>query len=193
MIKMTRFLKGAGAVSVLILAYGAHANGGFEIAVSNQFPHLCRIIGSPVYNVNSTAAVTSTQGGSATIDFGSGFANADAAGRQISGSLRLTVFTTAQCNYALTSAYGALKNVTAGQTGAFRDYYADAHDASGSGTLVHLNSLSSDTAVNQFAVAAPSGWGIGAVAIEFNIPQTSTPLAAGQYQDILSLTVNPSV
>ena len=53
----------------------------------------------------------------------------------MSGSVRFTVYTNAQCNYVLTSAYGALKNITAGQTGVFRDYYADAYDVSGSGTL----------------------------------------------------------
>lgn len=190
---MTRFLKGACCISVLVLSYGAHAGSGFQMSVANHFPHMCKIMGSPIYNVASTAAVTSSPGGSSTVDFGSSFSNADATGRQISGSLRFTIFTNAQCNYALTSAYGALKNVSAGQTGAFRDYYADAHDASVSGTLVHLNSLSSDATVNQFVIAAPSGWGIGAVGVEFSIPQTSTPLAAGQYQDILSLTVNPSL
>ena len=121
------------------------------------------------------------------------FSNPDATGREMSGSVHFTVYTNAQCNYVLTSTYGALKNITAGQTGTFRDYYADAYNISGSGTLVHLNGLSPNTLVSQFTIPAPVWWGASTVAIDFSIPQTSTPLAAGEYQDILSLTINPSI
>ena len=35
---MTRFLKVACGVSILVLAYAAHAAGGFQLNVANQFP-----------------------------------------------------------------------------------------------------------------------------------------------------------
>jgi hypothetical protein len=92
-----------------------------------------------------------------------------------------------------TSAYGALKNVSAGGMGVFRDYYADAYDVSASGTLVHLNSLSPDRFINQFTIPAPDWWRRSTIAIEFSIPKTSSPLAAGEYEDILSLTITPSI
>ena len=194
---MTRFLKGACGVTFLALAYaphGAGAGGGFQLNVANYFPNMCKIGWSPTYSLDTTATVTSAATGSATIDFGGNFSNPGATGREMSGSVQFNVYANAQCNYVLTSANGALKNISAGQTGAFRDYYADAHTVSGAGTLVHLNSLSSNTFVNQFTIPAPTGWwGISTVAIEFSIPQTSTPLAAGEYQDILSLSINPSI
>ena len=59
--------------------------------------------------------------------------------------------------------------------------------------MVHLDSLSSDKLINQFMIPAPLWWRRNTVAIEFNIPNTSSPLAAGEYQDVLSLTINPSI
>ena len=188
---MMRVFKVIGGVSVLVLAYAAHAAGGFQLNVANQFPHMCIIVTAPTYSLDSTATVTNSTTSSPNIDFGTNFSNPDATGRKMSGSVRFTVYANAQCNYALTSAYGALKNIS--QTGTFRDYYADAYNLSGSGTLVHLNSLSSNTPVSQFTIPAPLFWGASTVAIDFSIPQTSTPLAAGEYQDVLSLTINPSV
>ncbi len=190
---MTRFLEVACGVSALVLANGAHAAGGFQLTFTNELPSFCKIGVEPAYSLNSEATVTNTGAGSATVDFGASFSNPDATGGQLSGSVRFTVYATAKCAYALTSAYGALKNITAGQTGAFRDYYADAYDVSGSGTPIHLNSLSSYTLVNQFTIAAPNWWKQSTVAVEFQIPKTSSPLAAGQYQDVLSLTVYPSI
>ncbi len=189
---MTGFLKVVCGVSVLVLAYAAHAASGFQINVANEFPHFCKIGADPIYSQNTAATVTNSTG-SATIDFGANFSNPDATGRAMSGNVRFVVYTNAQCNYALTSTYGALKDITAGQTGILRDYYADAYDVSGSGTLVHLNSLSSNKLVNQFTISAPGWLSRSTVAIEFSIPQTSSPLAAGEYQDILSLTINPSI
>jgi|SRR5208337_772897 len=193
---MTGFIKVARCISVPILIYAAHAAGageGFQLNFANEFPHYCRIGGEPTYSLDTTATVSNSTTNSANIDFGTNFANPDATGREMSGSVQFTVYTNAQCNYVLTSEYGALKNITTGQTGAFRDYYADAYDVSGSGTLVHLNSLSSNKLVNQFTISAPDWWKQSTVAIQFNIPQTSGPLAAGVYQDILSLTVNPAI
>ena len=190
---MTRFLKVACSVPILIVAYAANATGGFQFSLSNQLPQFCKIGREPAYNLDTAATVTTSTTSSASIDFGANFSNPDATGREMSGNVRFPVYATAQCNYVLTSAYGALKNITAGQMGIFRDYYADAYDVSGSGTLVHLNSLSSDKLVNQFTIPAPDWWRRSTVAIEFNIPKTSSPLAAGEYQDILSLTINPSI
>ena len=190
---MTRVLKVACGVSALVLAYAAHAAGGFQFTVTNDLPHFCKIGSAPVYNLDATATVTNSSANSAKIDFGANFSNPDATGREMSGSVRFDVYATAQCNYALTSSFGALKNVSAGQAGAFRDYYADAYELSGSGTLVHLDSLSSNKLVNQFTIAAPLWWRRNTVTIEFNIPKTSTPLGAGEYQDVLSLTINPSI
>ncbi len=186
---MMSFLRVASGVSVLGLAYAAHAAGGFQLSVANQFPPLCKIGTTPTYNLDSTATVTNSTTNSPSIDFGANFSNPDATGREMSGSIRVTVYANAQCNYVLTSTYGALKNISGGQTGAFRDYYADAHDVSGSGTPVHLN----NALVNEFTIAAPIRWGVSTVAIDFRIPPTSTPLAAGQYQDILLLTINPTI
>ena len=190
---MMSFLRVACGVSVLGLAYAAHAAGGFQLSVANQFPPMCKIGTAPAYSLDNTATITNATTSSPTINFGSNFSNHDATGREMSGSVRFTVYANAQCNYVLTSTYGALKNITAGQAATFRDYYADAYDASGSGTPVHLNTLSSDAPVNQFTIASPVGWGASTVAIDFRIPATSTPLAAGQYQDVLSLTINPAV
>jgi hypothetical protein len=190
---MMNFLRVACGVSVFGLAYAAHAGGGFQLSVANQFPPMCKIGTTPTYSLDTTAHVTNSTTNSPSIDFGSNFSNRDATGREISGSVRFAVYANAQCNYVLTSAYGALKNVTAGQTGAFRDYYANAYDVSGSGTPVHLNSLTSNAPVNQFTIPAPVYWGLSTVAIDFKIPPTSTPLAAGQYQDILLLTINPTI
>jgi hypothetical protein len=190
---MTRVYKVVCSVSVLVLAYAAHAAGGFQLNVANHFPHMCVIGTTPTYSLDTTATVTNSTTSSPNINFGTNFSNSDATGRKLSGSVHFTVYANAQCNYALTSTYGALKNITAGQTGTFRDYYADAYNLSGSGTLVHLNSLSSNAPVSQFTIVAPIFWGASTVAIDFSIPQTSTPLAAGEYQDILSLTINPSV
>jgi hypothetical protein len=194
---MTRFLKGGCGVTFLALVYASHAAGAgnsFQLSVANYFPNMCKIGSNATYSLDTTATVTSSTYGSAQIDFGSNFSNPDATGREMSGSVQFNVYANAQCNYVLTSANGALKNISAGQTGAFRDYYADAHTVSGAGTLVHLNSLSSNTVVNQFTIPAPTGWwGVSTVAIEFSIPQTSTPLAAGEYQDILLLSINPSI
>ena len=180
-------------VSIFILSYAAKAGDGFQISVGNQFPDFCKIVGKPISSVDAAATIVSSATGSTKIDFGTSFANADATGRQISGKVQFAVFTNAQCDYVLTSAYGALRNVTAGQSGAFRDYYADAYSTSGSGEPVHLDSLSSNTFVNRFSIPTPIGWGVNTVVIEFDIPETSTPLAAGEYQDILSLTINPSM
>lgn len=190
---MTRVFNVVCGVSVLVLAYAAHAAGGFELSIAREFPPVCKIGTAPAYSLDTTATVTNSTTSSPTIDFGANFSNSDATGRKISGSVQFTVLANSQCDYALTSTYGALKNITAGQTGAFRDYYADAHNVSGSGTLVHLDSLSSNTLVNQFTIPAPIWWGATTVAIDFSIPQTSTPLAAGEYQDVLSLTINPSI
>ncbi len=190
---MTRFLKAACGVSVLAVAYAANAAGTFQLSVANQFPPMCRIGTAPAFSLDGSATISNSASSSPSIDFGSSFSNPDATGRAMSGSVRFTVYANAQCNYVLTSAYGALKNVSAGQTGAFRDYYADAYNGSGSGTPVHLNSLSSNTIVTQFTIPAPLWWGTNTVAIEFKIPPTSTPLAAGEYQDILSLTINPTI
>ena len=190
---MARVFKVVCGVSVLVVAYAAHAAGGFQLSVANQFPNICRIGTAPTYSLDTTATVTNSATSSPTIDFGTNFSNPDATGREMSGSVHFTVYTNAQCNYVLTSTYGALKNITAGQTGTFRDYYADAYNISGSSTLVHLNGLSPNTLVSQFTIPAPVWWGASTVAIDFSIPQTSTPLAAGEYQDILSLTINPSI
>ena len=83
---------------------------------------------APTYSLDTTATVTNSTTSSPNIDFGTNFSNPDATGRKMSGSVHFTVYTNAQCNYVLTSTYGALKNITAGQTGTFRDYYADAYD-----------------------------------------------------------------
>ncbi len=190
---MMSILRVAGGISVLVLAYAAHAASGFQLSVANQFPPMCKIGTAPAYSLDNTATVTNATTNSPSIDFSRNFSNPDGTGREMSGSVRFTVYANNQCSYVLTSTYGALKNMTAGQTGAFRDYYADAYDVSGSGTPVHLNSLSSDAPVNQFTIPAPVGWGASTVAIDFSIPATSTPLAAGQYQDILSLTITPTV
>ncbi len=190
---MTRVFKIVCGVSVLVVAYAANAAGGFQLSVANQFPPMCKIGTAPTYSLDTAATVTNSTTSSPTIDFGMNFANSDATGRKISGSVHFTVYANAQCNYMLTSANGALKNITAGQTGTFRDYYADAYTISGSGTLVHLNGLSPNTLVSQFTIPAPFFWGASTVAIDFSIPQTSTPLAAGEYQDVLLLTINPSV
>ena len=180
-------------MSVLVLVYASHADGGFQLNVANQFPHMCTIGTAPTYSLDTAATVKNSTTSSPNIDFGTSFSNPDATGRKISGSVRFTVYANSQCNYVLTSANGALKNITTGQTGTFRDYYADAYDVSGSGTPVHLNSLTSNALVSEFTIPAPFWWGANTVAIDFNIPQTSTPLAAGEYQDVLSLTINPSV
>jgi hypothetical protein len=192
---MTKRLKAMCSVFVfvLVLPYAAHAGSSFQLNFTNELPDFCKIGGQPTYSLDTTAAVTDSATTSPKIDFGANFSNPDATGRAIMGSVHFAVYRNTQCSYVLTSAYGALKNLMAGQTGAFRDYYADAHDASGSGTLVHLNGLSPNTFVNQFTNAAPIGIERRSVVIEFSIPQTSTPLAAGQYQDILSLTITPSI
>ena len=190
---MTNVFRLASSVFALVLAYAANATGGFQLNVANQFPHMCKIGGTPTYSLDTTAAVTNTNTSSTNIDFGANFSNPDATGREMSGSVHLTVYANAQCNYVLTSAYGALKNITAGQTGAFRDYYADAYNISGSGTPMHLNSLSANTLVSQFIIPTPISWGKSTVEIDFNIPKTTGPLAAGEYQDTLSLTINPSI
>ena len=155
---MTRVFKVISGVSVLVLAYAAQAAGGFQLSVANHFPPMCRIGTAPTYSLDTTATVTNSTTSSPTIDFGTNFSNSDATGRKMSGSVHFTVYANAECNYALTSAYGALKNITAGQTGTFRDYYADAYNLSGSGTLVHLNSLSSNALVSQFTIPAPIFW-----------------------------------
>lgn len=193
---MTRFLKVACGVSALVLLYAAHAAGNnniFQLNVANHFPDYCMIGGDPTYSLDTAATITNSTTSSAKIDFGANFSNPNATGRKMSGSVHFTVYTNAQCNYVLTSAYGALKNITAGQTGVFRDYYADAYDVSGSSTLVHLNSLSSDKIVNQFTIPAPLWWRRSTVTIEFSIPDTSNPLAAGEYQDTLLLTIYPLI
>jgi hypothetical protein len=192
---MTRFLKVAYGVPILIVAYAANATGGFQFSLSNQLPNFCKIGGDPAYNLDTAATITNPTTSSARIDFGANFANPDATGRQMSGNVRFPVYATVQCNYVLTSAYGALKNVSAGEMGIFRDYYADAYDVSASGTLVHLDSLSPDKFINQFTIPAPApdGWRRNTIAIEFSIPKTSSPLAAGEYEDVLSLTITPSI
>jgi hypothetical protein len=190
---MTSFLKVAYGVPILIAAYAANATGGFQFSLSNQLPYFCKIGGEPAYNIDTAATVTNSTTSSAKIDFGANFANPDATGREMSGNVRFPVYATAQCNYVLTSAYGALKNVSAGEMGIFRDYYADAYDVSASGTLVHLDSLSPDKFINQFTILAPDWWRRSTIAIEFSIPKTSSPLAAGEYEDVLSLTITPSI
>ena len=190
---MTRFFKVACSVPILVAVYAANATGGFQFSLSNELPHFCKIGSEPTYSLDTAASVTTPTASSAKIDFGSSFSNPDATGREMSGNVRFAVYATAQCNYVLTSAYGALKDISTGQMGIFRDYYADAYDVSGSGTLVHLDSLSSGKLVNQFTIPAPLWWRRSTIAIEFNIPKTSSPLAAGEYQDVLSLTINPSI
>ncbi len=190
---MTRFLKVAYSVPILIVAYAANAAGGFQFSLSNQLPQYCKIGGEPAYNLDTAAPVITSTMSSASIDFGANFSNPDATGREMSGSVRFPVYATAQCNYVFTSTYGALKNVSAGGMGVFRDYYADAYDISVSGTLVHLDSLSPDKFINQFTIPAPDWWRRSTIAIEFSIPKTSSPLAAGEYEDILSLTISPSI
>ena len=89
-----------------------------QLAVSSltspiSFPHMCIIGTAPTYSLDTTATVTNSTTSSPNIDFGTNFSNPDATGRKMSGSVRFTVYANAQCNYALTSAYGALKNITA--------------------------------------------------------------------------------
>ena len=190
---MSGVFKVVCGVFALVVAYSAQAAGGFQLSVANQFPPMCRIGTAPTYSLDTTATIKNSTTSSPTIDFGTNFANPDGTGREMSGSVHFTVNANAQCSYVLTSAYGAMKNVTAGQTGTFRDYYADAYNISGSGTLVHLNSLSSNKLVSQFTIPAPFFWGASTVAIDFSIPKTSTQLAAGEYQDVLLLTINPAI
>ena len=121
---MTRVYKVVCGVSVLVVGYAAQAGDGFQLNVANHFPHMCTIGTAPTYSLDTTATVTNSNTSSPNINFGANFSNPDATGRKLSGSVHFTVYANAQCNYALTSTYGALKNITAGQTGAFRDYSA---------------------------------------------------------------------
>ena len=48
---MTRFLKVAYGVPILIVAYAANATGGFQFSLSNHLPQFCKIGGEPAYNL----------------------------------------------------------------------------------------------------------------------------------------------
>lgn len=188
---MKRGLIIACAGSAMVLAYAAHAGGSgsatpYGLTINASVPGFCNITGKGIFGSGSDYDVSNISGGK-TVTFTS-FASPDGTGQQASGSLALTVNSNAQCDYTLTSAYGAMKNLN--HLAAFRPYYAVAYQSSSSATPVYLNSLANNKTVNTFSVSAPVSVGNNGVQIDVNIPASGI-LAAGSYQDTLTLSITP--
>ncbi len=194
---MTRFLKATCAVSVLALAYAAHATSGADttssqMTITGKVVPYCTIAtgyDAPVWHTTYPNSQTTDATG-LTINFNT-FANADGTGNQLAGYYSMNVDSNASCNYVLTSTNGSLKNLDNDQ--AFRPYGANAHrlDPSvqpPSSLPVNLSSLSGGI-VNTFAIDATSP-ARNTVAIDVYIP-TSGVLTSGHYSDTLKITVAP--
>lgn len=113
-------------------------------------------------------------------------------GLLLTGTFNLQTNSNAICTYTLTSQNGALYNSA---KGAVRTYSAIAYETyPGSPkppAQVPLSSYAPSTLVRTFPVDGPiMGYPSDKVEIDFTIP-ASDVLAAGTYQDVLILTVNP--
>ena len=187
---MTRFMKAACVVSVLALGYAANADQQ-QVEIQARVPGYCNIMGDPGHQISNGTAFT--DGDHTTFDYsntghGNFFVKTDGTGRAQSGGVIYTVFSNDQCNYTLHSANGAMRNAA---TGDVRDYYAYAHPQSVTGTPVHLAIYSPNAAVNTFSIPATIAGGTNTVLVDFSIPASGI-LAAGDYQDVLYLSITPA-
>ncbi len=188
---MSKFLWSTCAVSALALAYAAHADDStYRLELQGTVPGFCNIAttGSdkPTFSTGDGATTEPAQG-SINVIFTS-FANADGTGKKLDGRATLHVNANAQCNYELRSINGALKNQQ--HAAEFRPYSAVAYPSSDSGVPVPLDGLSANRLVNSFSVDAPVSSATTSVNLDVSIPSSGV-LAAGDYQDTLSLTVVP--
>jgi hypothetical protein len=192
---MSRIKIGACLVSALALGYAANASTDYQMTVSGTVPGFCKIVTSPI---NETPRITLFGFGNGGIQFNgsagatvtySSFANSDGTAPELGGEGTLHVNSNAQCNYELRSAFGALKNLT--HPGALRAYSAKAYEDGQSAPFVTLNSLSDNQLVNSFSISAPTATQTKVVQIDFDIPEATSPLAAGNYQDVLTLKITP--
>jgi hypothetical protein len=188
---MNRVIIGIGAVSVLALGYSAYAaNDSYQLELKGSAPAFCNLVRNyhtPLFASQNGATTTSDAQKNISVMF-TEFANADGTGQETGGLASLTVYSNAQCTLALKSANGAMKNLV--HDGAYRAYEANLYGAS-ERDMVQLNSLAPDTQVGApLLLDAPAGAGNTSVYIDVHIP-VSGILAAGHYQDILTLTLSP--
>jgi hypothetical protein len=193
---MSRFTIGACAVSALALAYAAHADTPTQNSteIIGYVPSFCTILGTPP---SSKPLFTSGDDVDTTYDTTKGvkvhfkhFANSDGTAPELAGNVKLHVYTNAQCSYELRSANGALQNQN--HTAAFRKYEASAYQDGHALPRAHLWSLTGDTFVNSFDIDAPATTQTSVVLVDFDIPESTVPLAAGHYQDVLTLKITPN-
>jgi hypothetical protein len=192
-LRMSRILKGAGAVSALALVCAAHAiadTATYQLTLKGKVPGYCTV--SPnvtVDSYNDFSRKTTSSGLTLTL---TAFANTDGTGKEFSAHTILHVLANSQCNYVVKSKYGALKNTL--YEGQFRPYVAGARNAEESWTPTQLDSLRDDVPVATFSIARPQAPALPpantAVSVDVEIPPSGV-LAAGDYEDILTLTVSP--
>ncbi len=196
---MTKLFALACATSALAIASAANAGGGigigstgdqFSITIQGTVPGYCTLASPGTFNVtNGSYTPSGTKAGNFQI------ANLGSAGgvveaMSITGSFQISA--NKSCNLSLVSANGGLANQS--NTAATKiSYSASVYETGSSAAPVSVPAAPNTPFSSFNSKFDPVTLGNETVNFGFSISSGTSPVAAGNYQDVLTLIVNPTI
>ncbi len=186
------------AASALALASGANAAGigigstgdQFSITIQGAVPGYCTLSSPGTFNVsNGSFTPSGTKAGTFAIG-NIGSAGGVVAAWSATGSFQISA--NESCNLSLISANGGLVNQS--NTGANKiGYTAVVYDGGSSSTQVAVPTAPNTSFSGFNSKFDPTTLGNETINFGVSISAGSSPVAAGNYQDVLTLVVNPTI
>jgi hypothetical protein len=196
---MKKFFALACATSTLAIVAAANADAQgigigskgdqFSVTIKGAVPGYCTISSPPTFNV-SNGSYTPT-GNSGTFDI-SNLGNAGGLVQQWSATGSFQITANESCALSLVSTNAGLKNTSNGAANNI-GYSAVVYDSQSNATPVAVPTAP-NTAFSSFnSKFDPVALGNETINLAVSISNGSAPVAAGVYQDTLTLIVNPNI
>lgn len=195
---MKKIVAIVGAASALAVVSTAYAGGGigigstgdqFSVTIQGTVPGYCNLTSPGTFNVsNGSFSPNGNKAGNLQIT-SLGAANGVVEGVTATGSFSIAA--NESCNLSLISANGGLANQS--NTAANKiSYSAVVYDSASSATYVPVPAA--NTAFSSFnSKFDPTNLGNETVYFGFSIAAGGSAVAAGNYQDVLTLVVSPTI
>jgi hypothetical protein len=193
---MKKFFALACAASALAITSAADAGSSigstgdqFSVTIRGAVPGYCTLSVPSTFNV-SNGSYTSSGSNNGTFDI-SNLGNAGGLVQEWSATGSFQITANESCNLSLISTYGGLKN-TSNPSANNISYSAVVYDSASSSALVSVQGGGTPFSAfnSQFK---PDTLGNETINFGVSISPGSSPVAAGTYQDTLTLIVNPTI
>lgn len=196
---MKKIVAIAGAASALAIVSSANAGSGvgigstgdqYSITIQGTVPGYCNLSSPGTFNVSNGSYVTSgSKAGNLQIA-NLGSANGVVEGVSATGAFTITA--NESCNLSLVSANGGLLNLSNSSANKI-GYSAVVYDSASSSTPIAVPTAPNTPFSSFNSKFDPTNLGNETVSFGFSISAGASPVAAGNYQDILTVVVSPTI